>query len=395
MSARYDGRMHTTQRWATAAAALAFFISTLDTGITNVALPQLAHVFHTNASGAAWTIGAYAAALALAILPFGRIADRAGILPVCGVGFVLFGVFSIGCAAAPSMPLLIAFRAATGIAAAMLQATSAAFVTRYAERSARPHAFGTVSSVLSLGTVLGPSLGGTIVSIASWRWIFLAVLPFCAIGAICVARLRGANHVDDGVTQTEHITGAARAIPFLCAAGLGAAFIAIFCGAPFALQHAGFSPWSTGLLMLGAPIGSTLSAKLAGRALRAGRGARSLVLGPIVCAVVSLVLLVATPAHVAAFALLLFAWGLGSGTLQTPTIAFSLAAFDPQRQAQAAAFQRFVQNIAIAAGAQTTGTLIDHYGSAAAWIFATAVSSLTALAAAQALRNPAFGQRPA
>ena len=95
--------MRFSERLAVATAALSFFISTLDTGVVNVALPQLTHVLHVNAALAAWTISAYALALSLTILPFGALADRLGVVRISAIGFVLFALFSIGCALAPSI----------------------------------------------------------------------------------------------------------------------------------------------------------------------------------------------------------------------------------------------------------------------------------------------------
>lgn len=366
-------------RIAVAVAALSFFISTLDTGIVNVALPQIGASFHTNAAGAAQTVSWYAGGVFATILVFGWMGDRFGIRRISAIGFVAFGLFSIGCAVATSLGMLVAFRALAGVAAAMLQATAAAFVSAYVERERRPQAFATVSSILSLGPVLGPSIGGFVVTFTTWRWIFAVVLPMCAAGVYFVARLPRATQTNaNGNADEARLHGWRRGLPFVSAVGLGATFMAIFVGVPFVLAHAGFAPWKTGLVLLACPLGAMIGAKTAGYGLSRGFGGLECVAGFIVCAAASVALLFVDPHAALVVAAILFFFGLGSGTLQTPTIALSLDAFPAKRRGFASALQRFVQNIAISASSEITGLLIDRTGSTGPWMF----SAVTALVAA-------------
>jgi predicted MFS family arabinose efflux permease len=368
--------MRFSERLALATAALSFFISTLDTGVVNVALPQLTRVLHVNATLAAWTISAYALALSLTILPFGALADRLGVVRISGIGFVLFAVFSIGCALAPAIGWLIVFRALTGVAAAMLQATAASFVTRYVEPARRGSAFGWVSAVLSLGVALGPSVGGVIVSFTSWRWIFLAVAPFGVAGFVTnwlIRRERPLNAID---TRTEKETprGTARIVPFAGAVALGLIFIAVFVGSAFELtREAHLSAWQVGLVLVAWPVASTIAARFAGTLLERGLGLAMMLSALALCGILACALLFTPPPQVALFTLLLFLFGFGTGTLQTPVIALSLAAFPPSAQSRAGALQRFVQNLAIAGGAALSGVLIDRAGTSSIWIFTIAV----------------------
>ncbi len=368
--------MKSPDRIAVAVAALSFFISTLDTGIVNVALPQIGATFHVAAAGAAQAVSWYAGGVSATILIFGWIADRFGIRRISGIGFAAFAIFSIGCAIATSLGMLDVFRALAGVAAAMLQATAAAFVSAYVDRERRPQAFATVSSVLSLGPVLGPSIGGFVVTFTTWRWIFALVIPLCAAGVYFVMRLPRATHRNgNGNNEEALLHGWRRALPFVSAVGLGATFMAIFVGVPFALAHAGFAPWKTGLVLLTCPLGAMIGAKAAGFGLSRGIGGLECVGGFIVCCAASIALLFVDPHAAFTVALVLFFFGLGSGTLQTPTIALSLDAFPAGRRSLASALQRFVQNIAIAASSEIAGVLIDRTGINGPWIF----SAVTAL----------------
>ena len=368
--------MRFSERLAVATAALSFFISTLDTGVVNVALPQLTHVLHVNAALAAWTISAYALALSLTILPFGALADRLGVVRISAIGFVLFALFSIGCALAPSIGWLIVFRALTGIAAAMLQATASSFISRYIDSAHRGSAFGWVSAVLSLGVVLGPSVGGLIVSFATWRWIFLAAVPFGIVGLASNWLLRDERELSAADTQavTERPRGVARIIPFVGAIALGAIFIAVFLGSPFELtREAHLAAWQVGLVLLTASVGATIAARLTGALVQRGRGVATMLAGLAVSGAAACALLRTPGTHVAVFALLMFVFGLGTGSLQTPVIALSLAAFPASAQSRAGALQRFVQNLAISGGAAFCGLLIDRAGISSVWIFTIVV----------------------
>jgi MFS family permease len=374
--------MRSSERLAIAAAAISFFISTLDLGIVNVALPQLTRSLHIGASLATWTVSAYAVALSVTILPFGRLGDRFGIVRVSVAGFALFALFSIGCTLAPTIGILITFRALTGIAAAMLQGTAASFVSRYVRGSRRGQAFGWVSAVLSLGAVLGPSIGGFVVTFASWRWIFLAVVPFAVAGLVAAGMLRDVPSVaqNDLEAAAERPKGIARAVPFVVAGALGATFIAVFVGSPFELTREAHLPaWEVGLIMLATPLGAAIAARLAGALVQRGLGVASMLAGLAVDGVAALALLATPATSLGLFAALLFAFGIGSGAMQTPAIALSLAAFPARQQSTAGALQRFVQNLTIAGSAALSGVFIDRGGTASVWIFTAGVAFGTIL----------------
>ena len=108
---------------------MGMLLSTLDTGIINVALPFLQKEFQTSTSLTALSVIGYTMSLAVFILPFGYLSDRYGKLKMS-----LFGLGSILCGLANSIVSLIIFRIIQGVGAAALQATSAALITTLVDK---------------------------------------------------------------------------------------------------------------------------------------------------------------------------------------------------------------------------------------------------------------------
>lgn len=163
---------------------IGMFLSTLDSGIINVALSELAQTFHATITNITWTISLYTLVLVGTIIVFGRLSDKYGRLNVYYWGLVIFLIASILCGFSSSLIELIGFRALQGIGAAMLQATAIAIVTTFIPKERLGQALGTMGVLIGLGPVLGPSIGGFLLTIGNWRWIFWINIPFVLIGMI-------------------------------------------------------------------------------------------------------------------------------------------------------------------------------------------------------------------
>lgn len=122
-------RVYVSDFFVVVTAGIGLLLSTLDTGIINVAIPTLVAVFHSTVTGIAWTVTLYTLALTGTIVLFGRISDRIGHLRVYTFGLVVFASSSALCGFSQSVVELIEFRILQGIGAAMLQATSVAIIT--------------------------------------------------------------------------------------------------------------------------------------------------------------------------------------------------------------------------------------------------------------------------
>lgn len=163
-------------------AGCGMFLSTLDSGIINIALPSLMKAFSCNISTAIWSVTFYTLILSASILLFGRLADRLGRMKVYIVVLVLFAVSSLLCGAAPSIYWLIIFRGVQGLSAAMMQATSIALITTRLSGDKLNKAMGMFGMMIGVGPMLGPVVGGLILSVLDWRWIFWVNIPICLLG---------------------------------------------------------------------------------------------------------------------------------------------------------------------------------------------------------------------
>ena len=171
-------------------AGAGLFLSTLDTGIMNIALPTLQSAWRTSVPEVTWTVTLYATSLVATLMLFGRWADRVGRMRIFMWGLLLFGISSALCGAAPSLALLIAARAVQGIGAAMVQATAAALVTTVVALPRRSAALGSLAVFQGLGPIAGPSVGGFIIAALGWRWLFWVNIPVVAAAWIAAFRLR-------------------------------------------------------------------------------------------------------------------------------------------------------------------------------------------------------------
>jgi EmrB/QacA subfamily drug resistance transporter len=160
------------------------FMATLDSSIVNISLPVIAHEFHVGLNGAVeWVIIAYLVMTAGILLSAGRLADMIGRKAVWIMGLIIFTSGSALCGAAPSLALLIAFRALQGIGGSLLFASSPAMLTRAFPPEERGRALGLNAVIVSLGVSVGPTLGGFLTTI-SWRLIFYVNVPIGIVGII-------------------------------------------------------------------------------------------------------------------------------------------------------------------------------------------------------------------
>src|SRR6185312_12915241 len=102
-----DGLPVPRRYWAIAAIVLAIAMSVLDSSIANVALPTLAHQFHTSAASSVWVINAYQIAILVSLLPLAALGEIIGYRRVSQAGLAVFTVGSFACALSPSMLALV------------------------------------------------------------------------------------------------------------------------------------------------------------------------------------------------------------------------------------------------------------------------------------------------
>ena len=167
-----------------AVVVLGAILTILDATIVNVALPTLGRDFGTSISTIQWVPTIYLLAFAAVIPASGWATERFGARRVWIVSLAVFLAGSLGCGLSGSVAELIGFRVLQGLGGGMIMPVGQAILAR----AAGPQRMGRVMSIIGvpllLGPVVGPVIGGALVSEASWRWIFLVNLP---VGAAALA----------------------------------------------------------------------------------------------------------------------------------------------------------------------------------------------------------------
>ncbi|HEY7983835.1 MAG TPA: MFS transporter [Ktedonobacterales bacterium] len=167
--------------WVLAATILGSSLSFIDGTVVNVALPTLQRELNASAGDVQWVVEAYALFLSALLLAGGALGDRFGRKRIFVAGTATFTLASALCGAAPNLAVLVIARAAQGIGGALLVPGSLAIISAYFDENRRGQAIGTWSSFTTITSALGPVLGGWLVQVASWRWIFFINLPLAAL----------------------------------------------------------------------------------------------------------------------------------------------------------------------------------------------------------------------
>jgi len=169
-----------------AAVVLAMLPAVLDQTMLATALPTIAGELGS-VSDLSWVVTAYVVAAAAATPLWGKLGDRVGRKRMLELALAGFVVASASCAAAQEIGQLIALRLVQGLFAGGLMALAMAAVGDLVEPRERGRYQGYIAATFAVATVVGPLLGGLLVDVASWRWIFLVNLP---LGALALTGLR-------------------------------------------------------------------------------------------------------------------------------------------------------------------------------------------------------------
>src|SRR4051794_6277404 len=160
------------------------FMGQVDSSITQLLLPRLESEFDAQLSTVSWVAVAYLLAMAAFLPIFGRLADILGRKLLYTGGFLLFVLSSGLCGLAPNLPALIAFRVLQGIGAALLSSNSVAIVVAAAGGQMRGRALGIQAAAQAVGLSAGPAIGGLVLDMLDWRWVFWINVPVGLAGAV-------------------------------------------------------------------------------------------------------------------------------------------------------------------------------------------------------------------
>ncbi|AUX74356.1 DHA2 family efflux MFS transporter permease subunit [Erwinia pyrifoliae] len=163
-------------------AAMAFFMQALDATILNTALPAIAQSMERSPLAMQSTIISYTLTVAMLIPVSGWLADRFSTRRVFISAVFLFSLGSLACALSGSLEMLVASRIVQGVGGAMMMPVARLALLRAYPRSELLQVLNFVTMPGLVGPVLGPLLGGVLVTWASWQWIFLINIPIGVLG---------------------------------------------------------------------------------------------------------------------------------------------------------------------------------------------------------------------
>lgn len=165
------------QFWLLTLTSLGFFMSMMDSMIITTASTSIRTDFKISVSTLQWALNAYNITIAAVLLVGVAFGERFGRRKIYNLGIGIFTLGSLLCALSPNITSLVLARIVAGIGASVMTPMSMAILTNTLPVAKRGKALGIWSGIGGLALIIGPSLGGLIVSTLSWQWIFWINIP--------------------------------------------------------------------------------------------------------------------------------------------------------------------------------------------------------------------------
>lgn len=262
--------MFNTSRGSLLSLSLCMLLASLGTSIANVGLPSLAHAFDASFHAVQWVVLAYLLAITAVIVTAGRLGDRLGRRRLLLAGLLLFAVACGLCGMAPVLEWLIAARVLQGLGAAIMMAMALAMVGDTVTQQRTGQVMGLLGTMSAVGTAMGPSVGGVLLSVWGWRSIFLVGVP---LGLVAVALAYRYLPVDGqressptGSNLWSSLQDASLRAGLAMSALVAAVIMATFVVGPFYLSRGlGLAPEWMGLAMAVGPCIAAVTGVPAGR----------------------------------------------------------------------------------------------------------------------------------
>ena len=222
--------------WALSTTSVGMLLATINSGTLIIALPDLERSLGTTLLSLVWVILAYMIASTVLVVSAGRLSDLFSRKRAYVLGFLIFTAASLGAGFAGSGTELIIWRILQGIGGAFLFANTGAIVTDAFPREQLGLAMGTNTMVAAVGLVIGPVLGGALVSI-SWHWVFWFNVPLGILASLWAARVLHDVRRTDEERQLD--------------LGGAALFVAGLTGLVLAVSKGGLTGWSNPVVLVG------------------------------------------------------------------------------------------------------------------------------------------------
>lgn len=229
-----------SRTWVLVLASVASLMVALDILAVTTVLSTMRTDLHASRAGLEWTITAYNLSFAVLMMPAAGLGDRFGRRRMFMAGLGVFAAASTGCALAPGIGALIAFRTCQGMGAAIVTPLALALVGEAFPSERRGRALGVTNGVAGLATLAGPLVGGGVTQALGWQWIFWVNVPI-GVGAIILTRMKCRESFDRPAR--------------LDVPGMLLAVLAAF-GVVWALTHADGPGWSDPQVVAGLATGA-------------------------------------------------------------------------------------------------------------------------------------------
>ncbi len=201
-------------RWVVVATVLGSGMALLDSTVVGIALPSINRAFHGGLGALQWVVNGYTLTLAAFLLLGGALGDRYGRRRIFAVGVVWFALASACCGLAPGAAWLVGARLVEGVGGALLAPASLAIIQASFRAEDRARAIGAWSGLGGVAAAAGPLVGGYLLAVASWRWIFFINLPVAAL-VLAITFRHVPESRDPNSTGSVDAPGAALAAAFL------------------------------------------------------------------------------------------------------------------------------------------------------------------------------------
>src|SRR5579862_9783085 len=176
--------------WTLAIVSIGLFMVVLDNLVINVALPSIHRQLGASIQALEWTVNAYVLSYAVLLLTGAAVGDRFGRKRMFTFGIALFTASSAAAALAPTIGALIAARALQGVGAAIATPLTLTLLADAFPPHQRGLALGIWSGISGIAVALGPLVGGAVIQLSSWHWIFWINVPIgIVLVPLSIARL--------------------------------------------------------------------------------------------------------------------------------------------------------------------------------------------------------------
>lgn len=167
---------------------LGTFLGTLDSSIVNVSLPTIGRELGASIEMVGWVVLSYSIVIISLLMAFGALGEKKGFQFSYTWGYLIFVLGSALCGLSFNIYFLIGARVLQGVGAALMISVGPALITRCFPANERGRGLSVIGMVVSTGLMLGPPLGGYIITLLGWRWIFFVNVPVGILGAYFTVR---------------------------------------------------------------------------------------------------------------------------------------------------------------------------------------------------------------